>query len=84
MNVIILVCNDEEENTKNSRCGLFGFHPQWLQVLASKKSYVLLFGLVGLNQFAINSYFIATITTLEKRFKIPSQTSGTVTIVSFV
>jgi len=68
-------CADEDYKTQTS-CGVLGFHPQWLQVLASKKTYVLLFGLVGLNQLAIGSYAVAVITTLEKRFKIQSQTSG--------
>ncbi|XP_046671826.1 solute carrier organic anion transporter family member 74D-like isoform X1 [Homalodisca vitripennis] len=70
---------EEREVTKETRCGVFGCYPPWLQILASKKSYVILFGLVGMNQLAIGSYAVATITTLEKRFKIPSQTSGIIT-----
>uniref|UniRef100_A0A1B6M0J5 Solute carrier organic anion transporter family member n=2 Tax=Graphocephala atropunctata TaxID=36148 RepID=A0A1B6M0J5_9HEMI len=67
---------EDREVTKETRCGVLGCYPSWLQILASKKTYVVLFGLVGMNQLAIGSYAVATITTLEKRFKIPSQTSG--------
>ncbi|XP_054274192.1 solute carrier organic anion transporter family member 74D-like isoform X1 [Macrosteles quadrilineatus] len=67
---------EERDCEKQISCGILGFYPQWLQFFASKKTYVILFGLVGLNQLAIGSYAVATITTLEKRFKIQSLTSG--------
>ena len=35
-----------------------------------------MFGLVGLCYAASGTYFISTISTIEKRFKIPSRTSG--------
>lgn len=67
----------ESEETK-VLCGFWGWHPKWIQIFASKKVYVLIFGLTGTVQFATGSYFVATISTLEKRFKIPSRTSGNV------
>ncbi|XP_068087043.1 solute carrier organic anion transporter family member 74D isoform X2 [Anabrus simplex] len=60
----------------DTRCGLGIFHPTWLQKLASTKMYVILHGAMGLNLFALYSYRVAVLTTLEKRFKIPSKTSG--------
>jgi hypothetical protein len=67
---------DEDELDNETRCGLGPLKPSWLQILASKKAYVAVYGLIGTAQFALASYFIATISTMEKRFKIPSQTSG--------
>lgn len=43
---------------------------------ANKKAYVLLYGLSGCIYCALFAYFNATITTLEKRYKIPSKTIG--------
>jgi hypothetical protein len=65
-----------EEYEDDTKCGIGRCQPQWLQKLASKKSYVLVYGLVGMCYMTIGSYFVATISTVEKRFKIPSRTSG--------
>ena len=65
-----------EEYEQDTKCGIGGYKPQWLQTLASKKSYVVVYGLVGMCQFAVGTYFVSTISTIEKRFKIPSRTSG--------
>jgi len=62
---------DEDE-----MCG-FGFcSPQWIQQFATKKSFVVVFSLLGVVQGMGWSYFTATISTLEKRFQISSQTAG--------
>jgi solute carrier organic anion transporter family, member 5A len=47
-----------------------------MQKLASKKSFVLVYGLSGSMEFALSAYFVATISTIEKRFQIPSKFSG--------
>lgn len=67
---------DETDYLEDSVCGIGPFRPAWLQRLASTKAYVLVYGLIGMCQFGLGSYFVATITTTEKRFKIPSWTSG--------
>ncbi|XP_075211114.1 solute carrier organic anion transporter family member 74D-like [Lycorma delicatula] len=64
---------------EDTRCGFLGWYPKWLQILASTKAYVLIYGLIGMGHFAISSYLTGTITTIEKRFKIPSQTTGIIT-----
>lgn len=60
----------------DTTCGMWLFKPRWLQIFASKKVYVLAYGLLGLNQFMLSSYFNGTLTTMEKRFKFSSQMSG--------
>lgn len=49
---------------------------------ANKKAFVIFYGLVGCIYTATYAYFNGTITTLEKRFKIPSKTSGEVIVLS--
>jgi hypothetical protein len=43
---------------------------------ANKKAFVLVFGVVGLIFSSTHSYYNGTITTIEKRFKIPSRNIG--------
>ncbi|XP_023159663.2 solute carrier organic anion transporter family member 74D [Drosophila hydei] len=59
-------------------CGLGKWHPAWLQKYATTKWFMGVYGLLGTIQAMSYMYFIVTLTTLEKRFKIPSQTTGIV------
>ncbi|XP_015376855.1 PREDICTED: solute carrier organic anion transporter family member 4C1-like [Diuraphis noxia] len=68
--------SDDPADVENTVCGIWLFKPKWLQIFASKKVYVLVYGLLGLNQFMLSSYFNGTLTTMEKRFKFSSQMSG--------
>ncbi|KAL5240236.1 hypothetical protein ACI65C_007646 [Semiaphis heraclei] len=68
--------SDDDPVVENTVCGIWLFKPKWLQIFASKKVYVLVYGLLGLNQFMLSSYFNGTLTTMEKRFKFSSQMSG--------
>lgn len=43
---------------------------------ANKKAFVLILGIVGLIFSSTHSYYNGTITTIEKRFKIPSKNIG--------
>lgn len=63
--------------TDDTRCGIGCFRGPLLQRFANKKAYVILYGILGCIFAASYSYFNGTITTLEKRFKIPSKTTGT-------
>jgi hypothetical protein len=57
-------------------CGFGPFRPEWIQRFATKKAFMVVFTLLGVIQGMTWSYFTATISTLEKRFKISSQTAG--------
>ncbi|XP_068150906.1 solute carrier organic anion transporter family member 74D [Drosophila tropicalis] len=57
-------------------CGMANWHPAWLQKYATTKTFMGVYGLLGTIQAMSYMYFIVTLTTLEKRFKIPSQTTG--------
>ena len=64
--------NEDEE----TRCGLGPFDGAWLQKLATKKSYLLVYSFLGFFQAMFFSYSMATLTTVEKQFKLKSQTMG--------
>uniref|UniRef100_A0A1B6C2D4 Solute carrier organic anion transporter family member n=1 Tax=Clastoptera arizonana TaxID=38151 RepID=A0A1B6C2D4_9HEMI len=62
----------------NSSCGLGKWRPTWLQRLNTTRGFMLVYGLLGTIQAMSYIYFVATLTTIEKRFKIPSRTTGLV------
>lgn len=59
-------------------CGARFWYPSWLQRFATCKSFLMVYGFLGFTQAMSYMYFIVTLTTLEKRFKIPSHTTGIV------
>ena len=66
----------EHPLTEETTCGFGPVRSAWLQKFANKKAYVFIYGLLGCTFSASYAYFNGTITTLEKRFKIPSRTTG--------
>ncbi|KAJ9590581.1 hypothetical protein L9F63_016350 [Diploptera punctata] len=70
----------EHPLTDETMCGIGPIRSAWLQKFANKKAYVFLYGLLGCTFSASHAYFNGTITTLEKRFKIPSRTTGIITV----
>lgn len=62
--------------TEETSCGIGCLRGPFLQRFANKKAYVFLYGVLGCIFGASYAYFNGTITTLEKRFKIPSKTTG--------
>lgn len=66
--------------TKDTTCGFWIFKGEFLQRFANKKAYVFLYGVVGCVFSATYAYFNGTITTLEKRYKIPSKNTGIISV----
>lgn len=66
--------------TDDTSCGIWCFKGRILQKFANKKAYVFLYGVLGCIFSASYAYFNGTITTIEKRFKIPSKTTGLITV----
>uniref|UniRef100_A0A182QCQ2 Solute carrier organic anion transporter family member n=1 Tax=Anopheles farauti TaxID=69004 RepID=A0A182QCQ2_9DIPT len=66
--------------TKDTSCGLWMFKGPLLQRFANKKVYVFMYGVVGCIFSATYAYFNGTITTLEKRYKIPSKNTGIISV----
>ena len=61
---------------KETSCGAFDWRPKWLQKCASKKVYIVIYGLLGVVQGMSISYFRAVLSTLEKQFGIKSKQSA--------
>lgn len=57
-------------------CGICGLYPRWLRDRATSKNFIAVYGLLGTVQAMAFIYIVVTLTTLEKRFKIPSCTTG--------
>lgn len=66
----------EMELTEETTCGIGCIKGEWLQSFANKKAFVFIYGILGCIYGSYYAYFNGTITTLEKRFKIPSRTMG--------
>ncbi|XP_014214471.1 solute carrier organic anion transporter family member 2A1-like [Copidosoma floridanum] len=66
--------------TEDTSCGIWCLRGPCLQKFANKKAYVFLYGVLGCIFSASYAYFNGTITTIEKRFKIPSKTTGIITV----
>ncbi|KAK7022821.1 hypothetical protein SK128_011859, partial [Halocaridina rubra] len=65
-----------DEDIRNSRCGIGYFKPKWLQHLALKEFYIVVYCMVGITQGMFFSYTTAVLSTLEKRFKLTSKKTG--------
>ena len=61
--------------TTNSEvlCGVASWRPAFLQPLASKKIYMLIYGSLGIIQGMFFTYLSATLSTLERQFGIKSK-----------
>ena len=57
-------------------CGLFAFRPKWLQRLARKQIFLLIFCLTSVLQGMYFTYIVSVITTIEKLYHLPSRTTG--------
>lgn len=62
-------------------CGLSCCRPGWLQRFANTKTFIVVYGILGTIQAMSFMYFVVTITTIEKRFKISSKVTGTLSII---
>uniref|UniRef100_A0A8D8R1L5 Solute carrier organic anion transporter family member n=1 Tax=Cacopsylla melanoneura TaxID=428564 RepID=A0A8D8R1L5_9HEMI len=67
---------EKDKTASETTCGLLTFKPAWLQKYATSKHFLVVYGLLGTIQAMSFVYFIATLTTIERRFKITSRTTG--------
>lgn len=66
--------------TDDTTCGFWILRGKFFQRFANKKAYVILYGVVGCIFSMTYAYFNGTITTIEKRYKIPSKNTGIITV----
>ncbi|XP_028981898.1 solute carrier organic anion transporter family member 2A1 isoform X1 [Diachasma alloeum] len=70
----------ESQDVEETTCGIWCFRGPTFQKFANKRAYVVLYGILGCAFSASYAYFNGTITTMERRFKISSKTTGFITI----
>ncbi|XP_017837173.1 solute carrier organic anion transporter family member 74D isoform X2 [Drosophila busckii] len=71
---------DDSPLEKNVTCGFWLLRGAFFQRFANQTAYVVLYGLVGCIFSMTYAYFNGTITTIEKRFKIPSKNTGIISV----
>ncbi|KAH8258042.1 hypothetical protein KR038_005069 [Drosophila bunnanda] len=71
---------DVSEESGETACGFWVFKGPFMQRCATEKMYVILYGIAGCVMTMTFAYFNGTITTLEKRYKIPTKTSGIISV----
>ncbi|XP_002138793.2 solute carrier organic anion transporter family member 74D-like [Drosophila pseudoobscura] len=69
-----------EDVVQDTACGFWLFKGRFMQRFATEKMYVILYGLAGCVMTMTFAYFNGTITTLEKRYKIPTKISGIISV----
>lgn len=57
-------------------CGFSFWRPRSLQKYATSRNFLFFYGILGTFQTMTILYSTITLTTLEKRFKIPSYITG--------
>ncbi|XP_065221762.1 solute carrier organic anion transporter family member 74D-like [Planococcus citri] len=68
------------QNNEDTTCGFWIFKGPSLQKFANKKAYVVCFGILGCLYSASYAYFNGILSTVEKRFGIPSKVTGIITV----
>lgn len=77
VSVVTLFRNQDQENDRNeTRFGMCGKYPKWLQFLASPRVFLLAFCIQNILQGMVFSYLLGTETSVERHFKFDSQTIG--------
>lgn len=71
------VINDDDEET---RCGFGSWKPEFLQRFATPWWYMAFSNILGILQGAFFMYFVATMSTIEKRFGFSSKVTGLIVI----
>ena len=68
--------NSLDLQSEDYLCGIGSWHPKWIQMLATPKMFLFIFGMLGILQGASYTYLMASITTLEKRYAFGSKVTG--------
>lgn len=63
-------------HNEDTTCGFWVCRGPFVQKFANRRAYVLLFGILGCLSSASYAYFNGIISTVEKRFGIPSRVVG--------
>lgn len=64
------------EGDNETSCGLMSLRPKWMQGLANKQTFLIIFSLTSILQGMYYTYFVSVLTTIEKLYQIQSKTTG--------
>ena len=80
--VLFIKMKGKEDNDEScdKTCGIGGWRPKWLQIFASPKVFLLNLALTAIIQGGSYKYFVASLSTLEKRYAFSSTISGVILI----
>jgi len=67
---------DKKVENLDHSCGLFNFRPKWLQSLARKQIFLVVFCMTSVLQGMYFTYIVSVLTTIEKLYQLPSRTTG--------
>ncbi|XP_017054223.2 LOW QUALITY PROTEIN: solute carrier organic anion transporter family member 74D [Drosophila ficusphila] len=70
----------EEKQSSDTLCGISIFKGPALQRFATAHCFVIIYGIASCFLAMAFTYFTGTITTMEKRFNIPTKISGLITV----
>ncbi|XP_026841496.1 solute carrier organic anion transporter family member 5A1 isoform X1 [Drosophila persimilis] len=71
---------EKQEENSDTTCGFWRFKGPTLQRFASENLYMVIYGIAGCFLAIAFSYFNGTLTTLEKRYKIPTKITGIISV----
>ncbi|KAF8796523.1 Solute carrier organic anion transporter like protein [Argiope bruennichi] len=72
--------SDQDMDDKDTRCGIGGFHPTWLQKFSTPKAFLVNHSILGVLQGAFFTYLVGCLSTLEKRYAYESKVTGIIMI----
>lgn len=70
----------DEQAVEDTTCGIGPLRNKWLQYLALKEVYLLVYCCVGITTGMFFTYSVSVISTVEKRFKLTSKQTGSTLI----
>ncbi|OQV20302.1 Solute carrier organic anion transporter family member 4C1 [Hypsibius exemplaris] len=73
-----------ENDDDAERCGIACFKPDAIQPLRNMKVFLVVFILAGISQGMFYTIWNMTLSSIEKRFQIPSQTTGIISAINDV
>ncbi|KAG0410911.1 hypothetical protein HPB47_011975 [Ixodes persulcatus] len=68
------------EDNVDYQCGLGSCRPKILQRLANPRVFFVVYSVMGILQGAYKTYFVGTLSTIERRFAMSSKTTGIILI----
>ncbi|XP_055341717.1 solute carrier organic anion transporter family member 3A1-like [Paramacrobiotus metropolitanus] len=80
----LVVADVHDPQDTGERCGIACCKPDFLQPLKNMKVFLVCFVIAGIAQGMFYTYWNMSLSTIEKRFQIPSKTTGIIAAINDV